>query len=99
LPEVSRADYASEALFVGSLYKKPILFVDYSELIKSKYHFEDDAIRFYYDSFDVYFKTFSQEISETKVQMFMSKDKERYTLFRKYGGWKTIEKQMELADA
>lgn len=91
-------DYTSEALFVGSLYKSTILFVDYAELMKSKYDFEDEAMRFFYDSFEMYYKTFSQEINETKIQMFMSKDSERLKNFKKYGGWKTLEKQMDLAD-
>lgn len=91
-------DLASEALFVGALYKKPILFVDYADLIKSKYDFEDQDIKFLYDSFDIYYRTFSQEISETKVEIFMSRDNERYKRYKTLGGWKTIEKQMELAD-
>ncbi|PLR99519.1 DnaB-like helicase C-terminal domain-containing protein [Bacillus sp. T33-2] len=92
------ADYTSEALFIGSLFKNPILFVDYAELMKSKYDFEDEAMKFMYDSFEMYYTTFSQEISETKVQMFMSKEPERLKKFKSYGGWKTLEKQMDLAD-
>lgn len=91
-------DYSSEALFIGSLFKKPILFVDYAELIKSKYDFADDVSRFLYDSFDLYYRTFSQEVNETKILMFMSKDNERLKKFRSCGGWKTIEKEMELSD-
>lgn len=92
------ADFASEALFIGCLYKKPILFVDYADLIKSKYDFADDVTKFFYDSFEIYYKTFSQEVSETKVEMFMSKDQDRYIKYKKIGGWKTIEKQIDLAD-
>ncbi|MGG0308260.1 hypothetical protein ABEY43_07400 [Priestia megaterium] len=98
MEEVNKFDLASEALFVGSLYKNPILFVDYAELVKSKYDFYEDDIRFLYDCFDLYYKTYSQEITETKVTIFMSQDKERNEQYRKLGGWKLIEKQMELAD-
>jgi replicative DNA helicase len=91
-------DLASEALFVGSFFAKPILYVDYAELIKSKYDFFDPDSKFLYDSFDVFYKTFSQEATETKVQIFMSQDKDRFKRYKEIGGWKTIEKQMELAD-
>lgn len=89
---------ASEALFVGALYAKPILFVDYEKQIKSKYDFNDLDIKFLYDCFDIYYKTFSQEMSETKINIFMSQDKERYNHYKQIGGWKTIEKNMELSD-
>jgi replicative DNA helicase len=92
------SDLTSEALFIGSLYAKPILFVDYAELIKSKYDFDDPDTKFLYDSFELYYKTFSQEISETKVNIFMQQDSERLKHYKKIGGWKTIQKQMELAD-
>lgn len=91
-------DITSEALFVGSLYSKPMLYVNYESIIKSKYDFYDDDIKFLYNSFEVFFKTFSQEVSESKVTLFMQQDEERYKHFRKIGGWKTIDKQMELSD-
>lgn len=47
LAEEICADFASEALFIGCLYKKPILFVDYADLIKSKYDFADDVTKFF----------------------------------------------------
>ena len=92
-------DVASEALFIGALFSKPILYVDYAPIIKSKYDFygEEDT-RFFYDCFEVYYKTFSQEISEAKINMFMMQDPDRYKQYKKLGGWKTIEKQIELAD-
>lgn len=96
--EVAVNDLTSEALFVGSLYKSPILYVDYADLIKSKYDFYDENTKFLYDCFDLYYQTFSQEVTETKVNMFMSQDKERNLRYRKIGGWKLVEKQMELAD-
>lgn len=92
------SDLTSEALFVGALFKSPILYVEYAELIKSKYDFEDPSTKFLYDCFDLYYQTFSQEISETKINMFMGQDKDRNLKYRKIGGWKLIEKQMELTD-
>lgn len=91
-------DLASEALLVGAIYAKPILFVDYSELIKSKYDFDDEDVRFMYDMFSLYYQTFSQEINESKVTIFMQQEPERYHRFKSIGGWKSIERNMELAD-
>ncbi|MFC8686000.1 hypothetical protein [Brevibacillus porteri] len=91
-------DLTSEALFIGSLYAKPILYVDYTELIKSKYDFDDNDTKFLYDSFELFYKTFSQDVTETKLNIFMQQDIERLKQYKKIGGWKLIEKQMELAD-
>ncbi len=92
-------DLATEALFVGSLYSNPILFINYESLIKSKYDFYDEDTRFLYDCFEIYYKTFSQEVTESKINIFMSQDEDRNNHYRKIGGWKTIEKQIELCDS
>ncbi|MED1863354.1 DnaB-like helicase C-terminal domain-containing protein [Fictibacillus nanhaiensis] len=91
-------DLATEALFIGSLYSNPILIVEYESLVKSKYDFYDEDTKFLYNSFELFYKTFSQEVTESKVTMFMKQDEERWSKFREIGGWKTIERQMELAD-
>lgn len=91
-------DIATEVLFVGCLYSKPQLFINYESLVKSKYDFHDDDMRFLYDCFDIYYKTFSQEITETKITIFMSQDNDRAKKFKSIGGWKTIERQIEICD-
>lgn len=91
-------DLATEALFIGALYANPILIVEYEGLVKSKYDFYDEDTKFLYDSFELFYKTFSQEVTESKITMFMKQDETRWKKFREIGGWKTIEKQMELAD-
>ncbi|PKR83524.1 replicative DNA helicase [Heyndrickxia camelliae] len=91
-------DLATEALLVGAIYSKPILYVDYSELIKSKYDFYDEDVRFLYDMFALYYQTFSQEINESKITIFMQQEQERFKQFKSIGGWKTIERSMELSD-
>lgn len=88
----------SEILSVGSIYKEPNIFVEYGKMIKPKYDFYDEVTRFFYESFEVMYKTFSQEFSENKVNTFMSQDKERLKLYRKYGGYKTLVKWMSLSD-
>lgn len=91
-------DITTEALFVGALYSKPILFINYESLIKPKYDFYDEDVRFLYNCFEMYYKTFSQEITEAKVNIFMQQDTDRLKTYKKIGGWKTIERQMELSD-
>ena len=39
MEKIEMFDITSETLFIGCLYKNPILFVDYAELVKSKYDF------------------------------------------------------------
>jgi replicative DNA helicase len=96
--QVQPFDLATEALFIGSLYANPILFVEYESLVKSKYDFYDADTKFLYDSFEIYYKTFSQEVTESKITMFMQQDHERWKKFKEIGGWKTIERQVELSD-
>jgi len=91
-------DLASEALLVGAIYKNENLYIDYADLIKSKYDFYDEDTRFLYDSFALYYSTFSQEVSESKITIFMSQDRERLERFKVLGGWKQIERMIELAD-
>lgn len=88
----------NEILFVGSFYKRPDLYVEYGRYIKSKYDLSDEVTKFLYDMFELYYKTFSQTIDEIKINTFMSQDKERLKLYKKYGGYKIIKTWMELSD-
>ena len=95
----STSNIPAEICLVGSLYKKPDLYVSYGEFIRSKYDLSDEAVRFFYDAFEIYFLKFSQTIDETKVNVFMAQDEGRLTQYKKYKGWATIKKYMSLADA
>lgn len=88
----------AEISLVGAFYKEPDLFVNYGNFIKSKYDFWDEATRFFYDCFEVYFLTFSQTVDETKVNMFMAQNNERLATYKKYKGWKMIVKYMNHSD-
>lgn len=88
----------NEILFVGCFYKNPDLYVEYGKYIKSKYDFDDEATKFFYDNFELMYKTFTQTIDEVKVNTFMSQDKERFKQYRMYEGYKTIQTWMDLAD-
>ncbi len=87
-----------ELIFCGCMYKSPDLYIKYGQSIKSKYDFSDRACRFFYDQFESYYLTFSQEISENKVNNFMSQNTEVFKRYRSYGGWKTIQAMMDIAD-
>lgn len=88
----------AEICLIGSLLKKPELYLTGGTLIKAKYDFTDEACKFLYNSFEEYYLTFSQEISETKWNNYMSQNNERLKQYRKYGGWKTVKSFMDLAD-
>nr|DAJ66646.1 MAG TPA: replicative helicase [Caudoviricetes sp.] len=95
IPDIS--NITNELLLVGSIYKKPELFIEYGQYIKSKYDFFDEATRFFYDSAEILFQTRSQIFNRTTVSTFMAEDTDRLTTYKKYGGWKTIDEWMKLA--
>lgn len=91
------SNVTNEILLVGSIYKKPDLFVENGNYIKSKYDFYDEATKFFYDNAEVVYQTRSQEFNRSVISTYMAEDSERLSMYKKYGGWKTIEKWMELA--
>jgi len=93
-----KTNVQSELLFCGSMYKEPDLYLSYGESTKSKYDFSDDATRFFYDLFEEYYLTFSQDVSQNKVNNFATQNSERLKLYKSYGGWKYIKDMMDLAD-
>lgn len=95
---LEKSNIQSELLFVGSFYKDPELYLTYGGTTKSKYDLSDDAMRFYYDLFEDYYLTFSQDFSENKMNNFATQNVERLKSYREYGGWKTIKSIMDLAD-
>ena len=95
---LDKKNVQAEILFVGSLYKDPELYLTYGGTTKSKYDLSDPGMRFFYDFFEEYYLTFSQDISENKVNNFATQNIERLKSFKEYGGWKTIKNIMELSD-
>ncbi len=96
--ELKDCNVQSEILFVGALFKSPDLLVNYSNFMRSKYDFSDPVTKFLYDSFEIYYLTFSQTVDETKMNVFMSQNEERLKFYKQYKGWKTIQQFMNLAD-
>ncbi len=98
LQEKEPRNIQNEILLVGSFYKNPDLYVSWGQYIRSKYDFDDEATRFFYDCFELMYKTFAQSFDETKVNTFMSQDKDRLKIYKKFGAYKTITQWMSLAD-
>lgn len=88
----------NEILFVGSFYKQPDLYVEYGRFIRSKYDLVDETAKFFYDCFELYYKTASDTVDEMKLNTFMSQDSDRFKTYRKYGGYKTIKVWMQMCD-
>ena len=93
-----KTNVQSELLFCGSLYKEPDLYLSYGESTRSKFDFSDPATRFFYDFFEEYYLTFSQDVSQNKINNFATQNSERLKSYKNYGGWKTIQGMMDIAD-
>ena len=65
--EISASNVQAELCFLGALMKNPDSFVNYGNFMRSKYDFSDPAVKFFYDSFETYYLTFSQTVDETKM--------------------------------
>lgn len=88
----------SEVLFVGSFFAKPILFVEYGRFVVAEYDLSDEVTKFLYNSFELYYTTFSQTVDEMKINTFMSQCPERLKTYKKYGGYKTIKQWSTICD-
>lgn len=93
-----KTNVQSEMLFCGCMYKEPDLYLSYGESTKSEYDFSDKSARFFYDLFEEYYLSFSQTISQDKVNNFATQNNERLKQYKSRGGWKTIKAMMDMAD-
>ena len=88
----------SEMLFVGAIWEKPSLYLEYGSTIRSTYDFSDEATRFFYDTFEIYYTSFSQTVDATKVNAFMAQNESNLHKYMLYGGWKTLEQMRRTSD-
>jgi len=88
----------NEILVVGAMFKNTDLYIEHGRFIKSKYDFSDEVTKFFYDNFELMYKTFTQTIDENKLNTYMSQDKDRLKDYRRYGGFKTIKTWMSLSN-
>jgi len=96
--EKSIRNVTNEILVVGSFYKQPDLAVSHSSFVRSKYDFSDPVTRFFYDCFELMYKTYNQAFNEIKVNAFMAQNSERLEEYKKYGSYQTIIDWMVLSD-
>lgn len=87
----------NEVLFVGSIYKQPDLLIEYSSYIRSQYDFSDEATQFFYDCAEIMYLNHTQTFNQTTISTFFASDTERLNRYKKYGGYKTIQKWIGLA--
>ena len=80
--EISASNVQSEMCLLGALLKNPDSFVNYGNFMRSKYDFSDGVVKFFYDSFETYYLTFSQTVDETKMNVFMSQNPERLKTYK-----------------
>lgn len=86
-------------LLIGSMYSNPDLFLDYGELIKSKYDFNQPSNKFLYDSLmDLYSQHAGTEINEVKINIYMNSDTDRKAKYEYLKGYKYIDRIMKLVD-
>lgn len=92
------SNVTSELLLVGAIWKDPALYLEYGGYIRPPYDFSDPVTRFFYDTFEIYYKNFSEMVDATKVNTFMSQSDSRLKSYAEYGGWKTLEQIIRTAD-
>jgi replicative DNA helicase len=88
----------NEMLFIGALYRKPDLYVEFERFIKSKYYFVDIVTKFFYEEGYAIYKNRTQIFTETAINLYMSEDQERFSSYKKYGGFKTLEEWIDIAN-
>jgi replicative DNA helicase len=87
----------NEILTVGSIYKQPELLIEYGQYIKSKYDFDDEVTRFFYDNALIIYQKRTQTFNQSTINTFMTEDEDRLKNYKKYGGWKTVESWINLS--
>lgn len=87
----------NEILFIGSIYKKPDLLIEYGQYIRSQYDFYDEVTRFFFDHAEIIYQKRTQTFNQTTLSTYFAEDKDKLALYKKYGGWKTIESWKKLA--
>lgn len=87
-----------ESLFIGALLRNTDLFITYKDSIIPNEDFTDEAVLFIYNALSLYYSNHSNEIEQTKVEVFMSLDKKRLEKYKNYGGYSMFENFMEISD-
>ena len=101
IPDTQRSENIEqiEIVFVGAIYNNPELLVDYGYYVRPKYDFSDDATRFFFEQAQIMYQTVTQTFTKASVTIFMTEEPSRSQLYRKFGGWRTIESWIKLSSS
>lgn len=96
--DLQLANVQSEFLFIGALYKDPDTYLIYGDSIRSAYDFSDEATKFFFNLFETMYRTFSQDFSERNINTFVTMDEDRFAMYTRLSGYKTIRDWMSGAN-
>lgn len=86
-------------MLIGCLFREPDLLLDYGELIKSSYDFNQPTNKFLYDSIvTLYSQHAGTDINEVKINIYMNSDEERKREYERIKGYKYIDRLKKLVD-
>ena len=71
--------------------------MEYSQYIKSKYDFYDEAARFFYNQAVTLFETRSQSFDKNAITTFMAESEDRLRQYQSFKGWSTLSEWMKLS--
>lgn len=87
----------TEMIIIGSLWANTETFAyDYIDIINNK-DFHDPACRFFHQLLNHYINEYSTEVTEQKVNMYVSQKNGVISGYKKYGCFKTIKEFMKYA--
>lgn len=87
----------TEMIIIGSLWANTETFAyDYIDVINNK-DFHDSACRFFHQLLNHYINEYSTEVTEQKVNMYVSQKNGVMSGYKKYGCFKTIKEFMKYA--
>lgn len=85
----------TEMIIIGSLWNNTETFAfDYTDIINNK-DFHDPACKFFHVLLNAYINEYSTEVTEQKVNMYVSQKSGAVSGYKKYGCFKTIKEFMK----
>lgn len=95
--EIELYNTHTEMIIIGSLWSNTETFAfDYTDVINNK-DFHDPACKFFHALLNEYINEYSTEVTEQKVNMYVSQKSGVISGYKKYGCFKTIKEFMKYA--
>lgn len=93
--EIELYNTHTEMIIIGSLWSNTETFAfDYSDVINNK-DFHDPACKFFHALLNNYINEYSTEVTEQKVNMYVSQNTGMLSGYKKYGFFKTVKEFMK----